>query len=74
MKLTADGGPDDWRRTFRRPTITVDGVQVERVTEVDTEAGYVDHAATDDKGRVRHDGKRVTIERLHGHVEVFEAG
>lgn len=74
MKLTADSGPNDWRRKFKLPAITVDGVRVRHVVEVDTDAGYVDHAATDEHGKLVHDGRELTIERVHGRVEVFEAG
>lgn len=73
MKLTVDQGPNDWRRHFKRPKVSVDGVEVRHIREVDTDAGYVDRLATDDAGHFVHEDDEVKIERLHGVVEVAEA-
>lgn len=73
MKLTCDEGPNDWRRHFKRPRVTLDGVEVDLVQELDTEAGYLIRLAKDGSGQFLVDGEEVKTERLVGRVDVKEA-
>lgn len=50
--------------------VTLDGEQVSKVTEADTDEGYLVRMATDDRGQVIFGRKAVLTERLTGHVEV----
>lgn len=51
-------------------TITLDGEQVSRVIEADTDEGYLVRMVTDDRGQVIFGHTAVLTERLTGHVEV----
>jgi selenophosphate synthase len=51
-------------------TITLDGEQVSKVVEADTDEGYLVRMVTDDRGQVIAGHKEILTERLTGHVEV----
>lgn len=73
MKLTVDEWtPSYWRLHYRNPRVFLDGAEMKRVREVDTDEGYVDIYAEGEDGRLVLDGERAQIERRHGVVKVIE--
>ena len=50
--------------------ITLNGEQVSRVIEADTDEGYIVRMVTDDRGQVIVGHKEILTERLTGRVEV----
>ncbi|WP_432344694.1 hypothetical protein WMC41_15955 [Shinella yambaruensis] len=73
MKLTVDEWtPSYWRLHYRNQRVFLDGAEMKRVREVDTDEGYVDIYAEGEDGRLVLDGECAKIERRHGVVKVIE--
>jgi hypothetical protein len=61
-------GPHDWRNTFSRLDITVDGQPTIDVCEADDEAGYVVVLARGPDGNLIADGDQWRTSRISGKV------
>lgn len=76
MKLDVNKGKDgfnEWsviRAGGGRVTVKLDGVEQERCTSVDEEAGYIEYVAADEMGRILLNNGNTVVRKRHGKVSV----
>ena len=62
--------PENTALIGRRCKVLLDGVEVSKVVEADTDAGYIVRGVTDDAGNFVRAGDEFATERLTGSVVV----